>query len=289
MTIRHFKIFVAVCETMNMTTAAEKLFISQSAVSQTISELESHYEVRVFERISRKLYLTQAGTKLLHYARHIIKMTQKAETEMRALTESGLIRIGASVTVGASVLPKLVSKYKKQYSQTQIQVIEDNTKIIENLIINDKLDIALVEGETTSPDIVSKPFMDDELVLIYGANHRFSKMPIIEPSELEHEDFIIREQGSGTRKTFENIMAVNNLSWNASWVCNNVDTIKNAVAQGLGISVISEIAIENEVASGLIYKSYINGINFKRKFKIIYHKDKYFTKQIEQFVKLCFA
>lgn len=287
MTIRHFKIFIAVCETMNMTSAADKLFISQSAVSQAISELESHYCIKVFERISRKLYLTQAGEKLLSYARHIIIMTEKAEVEMKALTENGLIRIGASVTVGGNVLPNLVWNYKKISPSSEVQVIENNTEMIEKQIICDKLDIALVEGETTSPDIIVKPFMSDELVLISGANHRLSKKTLIEPKELELEDFIIREKGSGTRKTFENVMSVNNLNWKASWVCNNVDTIKTAVAQGLGVSIISELAVKNELALGLIHKSYINGLSFSRKFKIIYHKNKFLTEQMENFIKLC--
>lgn len=287
MTIRLFKIFVAVCETMNMTSASERLFMSQSAVSQAISELERNYDVRLFERLSRKLYLTEAGGKLLSYARHIIRMTAEAETQMKTLTESGSIRIGASVTVGAHVLPKLVWEYKKVSPQTNIQVVEDNTEMIEKYILNDKLDFALVEGEVASNDITVRPFMDDELVLICGTGHRFAKIPLIEPIELEQEDFIIREQGSGTRKTFENMMAVNNLNWKASWVCTNVDTIKTAVAQGLGISVISWRAVENEIASGLLCKSYIKGIHFKRQFKIIYHKNKYFTEQMDRFVNLC--
>lgn len=289
MTIRLFKIFVAVCETMNMTSAAERLFMSQSAVSQAIAELESQYEVRLFERLSRKLYLTQAGQKLLSYAHHIIRMTVEAEFEMKTLVENGLIRIGASVTIGAYVLPKLVWEYKKINPQTEIQVLEDNTEMIEKYILNDKLDIALVEGEVTSEDIIVRPFMEDELVLIAGTGHRFAKIPLIEPIELEREDFIIREQGSGTRKTFENIMAVNNLNWKASWVCNNVDTIKAVVAQGLGVSIISERTVENEIASGLLSMSYIRGINFKRQFKIIYHKNKYFTEQMERFVGFCNA
>ena len=117
LTLRHFQIFVAVCDAMNMTAAANSLFISQSAVSQTISELEGHYEVRLFERLSRKLYLTQAGEKLLGYARHIIRMSKDAESEMRALNQNGIIRIGASVTIGASILPKLIAAINKEKSR----------------------------------------------------------------------------------------------------------------------------------------------------------------------------
>ncbi len=287
MTLRHFKIFVTVCDTMNMTAAAESLFISQSAISQAIAELEKYYDVRLFERLSRKLYLTKAGEKLLSYARHIIRMNMDIENDMKLLHENGTIRLGASVTVGATVLPRIVSAYKKISPETDIEVFEDNTEQIEQRLLGDKTDIGLVEGETTSQDILSTPFMDDELVLICGKNHRFAALSVIQPHELEKEDFIIREQGSGTRKTFEDVMAAHDLTWNVTWTCNNADTIKAAVAEGLGVSVISKRAVAKEVNSGELFMKAIEGLRFDRKFKIVYHKNKYLTEQMKRFIKLC--
>ncbi|HEX3039182.1 MAG TPA: LysR family transcriptional regulator [Caproiciproducens sp.] len=286
MTLRHYKIFVTVCDTMNMTAAAEMLFMSQSAVSQAISELETHYGVRLFERLSRKLYLTQAGQKLSGYARHMIRMNSEVENDMKTLRQNGTVRIGASVTVSAHVLPGLVADFRKSNPLTSVEVVEDNTAKIENLIIQDKIDLALVEGEITSPDVCCRPFMDDELVLICSASHRFAACPDVEPEELEQEDFIIREKGSGTRKTFEDRMTENNLSWRVTWTCNNADTIKNAVAAGLGVSVISRRAVVNEVKSGLLCEKQVKGIEFKRKFKVIYHKNKYITDSMKQFMDL---
>ena len=287
MTLRHFRIFVAVCDSMNMTAAAQSLFMSQSAISQAISELEKYYDVRLFERLSRKLYLTQAGEKLLSYARHMLRMNVEVEKDMKSLHETGSIRIGASVTVGANVLPKLVSAFKQLNPEASIEVFEDNTQQVEKLILHDKIDIGLVEGETTSPDIVNTPFMDDELVLICGAAHRFAGLSMIEPHELEKEDFIIREKGSGTRKTFEDVMTANKLSWKVTWTCNNADTIKTAVAQGLGVSVISKRAVEKEAVLGTLCTKSINGIWFDRKFKIAYHKNKYLTDPMKKFINLC--
>lgn len=261
--------------------------MSQSAVSQAIAELENHYDVRLFDRLSRKLYLTQAGQKLLSYARHIIRMNAEVENNMKALHENGSVRIGASVTVGSCVLPKLVSYFMKENPQTDIEVFEDNTEKIEKRILHDSIDIGLVEGEITSPDVFSRAFMDDELVLICSAGHRFASAFSIDPKELEQEEFIIREKGSGTRKTFEDRMAANHLSWKAIWTCNNADTIKMAVSEGLGVSVISRRAVVNEVASGLLYQAAIKGIQFNRQFKIIYHKNKYLTESMKQFIDLC--
>ena len=287
MTLRYFKIFVSVCDKMNMTAAAEALFISQSAISQAIAELEKYYDVRLFERFSRKLYLTQAGERLLSYARHMIRMNTDIEKEMKALHENGALRLGASVTIGANVLPRLVSAYNRLHRDTTIEVFESNTQQIEKRILRDQTDIALVEGETISKDIMVSPFMDDELVLICGTRHRFANLSSIEPHELEKEDFIIREEGSGTRKTAEDILAAHNISPRASWVCNNADTIKMAVAEGLGISIISKRAVTREVASGVLCVKEIEGIRFDRKFKIIFHKNKYLTAQMKVFIALC--
>ncbi|MDR0286589.1 MAG: LysR family transcriptional regulator [Clostridiales bacterium] len=287
MTLHNFEIFIAVCETMNMTVAAERMFISQSAISQAVNELEKHYNVHLFERFSRKLYLTSAGEKLYSYAQHMIGMNADIEKEMKVLSEDGIIRIGASVTVATYVLPALVSAFRQLNPQIDVEVCEDNTEKIEKLLLSDKADIGLVEGEVKSADILSTYFSDDELTLICGAGHRFVELPVIEPHELEKEDFIVREPGSGTRKTFEDVMAANRLGWNAKWVCNSMDTIKEAVMAGLGVSVMPGIAVKNEIDSGKLYAKTVEGICFYRTFKIIHHKNKYITSSLKKFIDFC--
>jgi Transcriptional regulator len=287
MTLRHFQIFVAVCGSMNMTAAAGVLFMSQPAVSQAISELEGYYGVRLFERLSKKLFLTSAGKKLLGYAQHMLRMNIELEKDMRSLQESGTIRIGASVTVGAYVLPRLVVIFKNTNSMTRVEVVEDNTRQIEQLILTDRLDFGIVEGDTSSSDIINKPFMNDELTLICSPSHRFAKMNAVEPAELEREDFIIRENGSGTRKTFEEVMTGHGLSWNVIWTCNNADSIRTAVAYNIGITVISRLAVAQDIAAGRLCAPTVMGLEFKRAFKIIYHKNKFLTVPMQNFIKLC--
>ena len=285
MTLRHYKIFAAVCDTMNMTAAAEALFISQPAVSQAVAELENHYGVLLFDRLSRKLYLTPAGQKLLGYTRPMLQMHGEIESDMKSLHRNGSLRIGASVTVGACVLPGLMAAFQKGNPRIEAQVIEDNTAQIESLLLQDQIDLGLVEGETFSQEILSRPFLEDELVLICAPGHRFAACPIVEPGELADEAFMIREKGSGTRKAFEDKMAENGLQWKACWTCNNADTIKNAVAAGLGVSVISRRAVMHEVKAGLLLEKQVAGLAFKRQFKLVWHKNKYITKPMEQFIK----
>lgn len=286
MTLRHFRIFVTVCDAMNMTLAAEKLFISQSAVSQAIFELEDFYKTRLFERLSRRLYLTQSGTRLLPYARHILKMTEEVEKEMRVLAEEPVIRIGASVTVGGYFLPKIVSAYQQE-SKTTLFVVEDNTSEIERLLLKDEVDIGIVEGDLKSADLISEAFLEDELVLISGQGHPFFHQPIVKPQQLEKEAFLVREQGSGTRQLFERVMALHGVQWKLAWTCNNTDTIKNGVAEGVGISVISKRAVENEIRNGELHLSTIEGMSFCRSFKIVYHKNKFLSLPLKSLMDFC--
>jgi len=288
MTLRHFQIFVTVCDQMNMTAAARSLYMSQPAVSQAVAELEDHYQVRLFERLSRRLYLTRAGEKLLGYARHIIRLNKDAETSMLSLNHNGTVRVGTSVTIGSCILPKLAADFTAKFPQTSIEVEEDNTAKIEQLLLQDKLDLGLVEGEIVSGDLFCRSFAEDSLVLICGRGHPFYQRNEVDPIELEQENFILRETGSGTRKTFEAAMAERGIRWKAGWTCNNTDTIKSAVAEGLGISVISERAVKEETRTGLLHSISIAGMGFSRQFKLVYHKNKYLTAAIQQFSNFCF-
>ncbi len=288
-TLRHYAVFVAVCDRMNMTAAAEKLFMSQSAVSQAVAELEAHYGVRLFERLSRKLYLTQPGEKLLGYARHIIRMNTEAEAEMRSLLRTGAIRIGASVTIGACLLPGLIAAFSEKRPGLAIEVTENNTEAIEQMIVDDRLDLGLVEGDVTLRDIVTRALAEDELALICARTHPFAARGQVAPEALAGESFILREVGSGTRRTFENAMAAAGVPWRATWTCNNADAIKAAVAAGLGVSLISRRAVERELSDGSLCAVDVEGLRFLRSFKLIYHKNKYLTDVMRAFVDFAFA
>ncbi len=126
--------------------------------------------------------------------------------------------------------------------------------------------------------------MDDELVLVCGNSHRFAGMRVIQPQELEKESFIIREKGSGTRKLFEDMMTTRGLAWKASWTCNNSDTIKAAVAAGLGVTVISKRTVAREAKAGELCMKRLDGISLARKFILAHHKNKYLTDHMKAFI-----
>ncbi|AHM57589.1 RuBisCO transcriptional regulator (plasmid) [Peptoclostridium acidaminophilum DSM 3953] len=284
---RHLRIFACVCSEGSMSGAAKKLFMAQPSVSQAIMELERHYGVVLFERLGRRLYITAAGKKLLDYAHHIINLQEEVEREMRDISSKGAIRVGASMTVGSCILLDLLKRFKEAGPGSSVESVVDNTSVIEEMLLLDQVDIGVVEGAVHSADLTVKPFMDDELVLICPSCHPWAAKGAVGPGELEKVEFIVREQGSGTRELFESVMAAEGIKWRRTGVYNNAETIKNAVASGLGVSVVSKMAVERELESGMLVSVKIRDISFKRKFSIVYHKNKFISEAMKLFMQEC--
>lgn len=283
MTIRHLRIFIEVAESGKMSLAASKFFLSQPTVSQVIAELESHYEVRLFERLSKRLHITSAGRTLLAQAKQVVASFDDLERTMRQTGSKQPLRMGASVTVGTCLMNRVSDQFRKRNSEAPLSVYVNNTSVIEKQLLDSALDLALVEGEIKSPDLVVTPVTDDYLVLVCSAAHPFAHREVICPQELGQEMFILREKGSGTRELFEQFMEEQHIPLHVAWVCNNSEAIKNAVLGNQGLSVISARLVENEILEQKIHVvrlqecvQYRHCI-WKRNFKLVLHKDKYIT------------
>ena len=166
MTLRHLKIFLAVYETGSTTAAAEELLIAQPSVSVALKELEEHYGVRVFERMSKRLYVTQAGQELYQYARHLVSLFEETEDAMKSLGASGMLHVGSSVTIGNYFLPGYIRTFQKEFPQVRVRVTVENTDTIEKLLLENGIDVGLVEGRIHSPYLVQFPYRKDRLVMI---------------------------------------------------------------------------------------------------------------------------
>jgi DNA-binding transcriptional LysR family regulator len=287
MNFRHLKIFITVCEVGNMTRAAKELYMTQPSVSQAIMELEKYYGVRLFERLTHRLYLTEAGERLRSYAQHILNLSEQAEKELADMGQGGSLRIGASLTIGAYLLPGLVADFHRQTPQVEVFTRVDNTNVIEKNLLEDKLDLGMVEGPVNSPHIVEEFFCDDDLVFIASPQHPLAQSGKRTVLDLAGQAFIVREAGSGTQAIFEQAMRAAGINWKTAGVCNNNEAIKQAVAANLGLAMVSKIAVTAEVLQGKIVLLEVAGMSIKRKFNLIYHRQKIFTRAMRLF-KLSF-
>lgn len=173
MTIRHLTIFVAVADHGSMSAAASYLYLSQPTISQAIRELEKHYNGLLFERLGRKLYLTERGRLLLPQARNLIRQFQQIEELMLNQGQSSTLKLGSTITVGTCLTPFLIPKLQKLCPEVRVHSYVSNTKDIEQKLLRSELDVGIVEGEVLSSDLSVLPIIDDCLVLAVGKDQSF--------------------------------------------------------------------------------------------------------------------
>lgn len=286
MTIRHLKIFIEVADSGKMSTAAAKLFISQPTVSQAIRELEEHYGVLLFERLCKKLYITEKGKKLLSHARNVVKQFDDMEEMMFQDNYVEKIRIGATITVGNCILSEVVRGFKELNPHIEVYSYVNNTKDIEEKLLRSELDMGIVEGIVKSMDLISIPEVNDCLVLACSTTHPFAKKETIKLQELAEESFAMREQGSGTRELFERYMLDNGMTIKVAFEGNSSASIKKAVIENQCLAVISIRLVEEEIKKGQIHVIQNMECDWDRYFSVVYHKNKLITDEMKSLIEV---
>jgi len=284
--LRHIQTFLAVVDNeCSITKAADFLHVAQPSVSQTIADMENHYNFQFFDRLNRKLYLTNAGKKLLPYARRAVDDFDTISAAMEHGEENVPLRIGASLTVGTAILPRLLATMQSKNTDSDLfctTIMVQNTKLIEQAILESRIDLAIVEGDIFSQNILQTPIMNDTLIAVRAPEYKIPYQNTI---------WILREKGSGTRALSETAFTVPSES-EKIWEISNTQTIIELVKAGLGITVISQILVQKELKDGSLCdctQSYIrtSGTEALRTFRLIYHKDKLIDKRMEFFIKKC--
>jgi LysR family transcriptional regulator, transcriptional activator of the cysJI operon len=264
MTFRHFGIFVAVCETGSMTKAAQRLSISQPSVSQAVRELEEGYGIALFERLGKRLIVTEAGELCLDYARRILQSRDELAESIRKKRLSSPIRVGATVTIGTYLLPRI-----GLLSDARLYPVVENTARIERLLLEGALDLGLVEGETSSPALERRPFYRDRLVVVCSPENPACARRQT-PRDLKGRGFYIREEGSGSRELFISAMKKKGWPYRIVGELNNTEALKNfARTDKENFSVISALAVDDS-----LHVIDCPGLDLERDFDIVYHRNK---------------
>lgn len=288
MTLRHIKIFLTVCECgNNLTKAAEKLFIAQPSVSFAIHELEDFYNIKFFDRISRRLYITEAGKMFWNYASHISALFEDMEKNIRDWDKLGILRIGGSITVGSQLMPSYVKIFSEAYPAIDVRVFVERSEKMEQMLLRNELDFAVIEGIVHEPNLVGEEYMLDSLTVICPAKGSFSQGQVIPVEEFVKQRFLLREHGSGTRETFEHALEAYGFTVTPVWESVSTTALVNGVINGLGVAVLPQRMVQGALRQGLVHSVQIKGLEFNRKFRIVYHKNKYLTEAARAFIELC--
>lgn len=286
MTLRHIKIFIAVCDTGSMTAAAKELFVAQPAVSFAIAEMENYYGQKLFNRISNRLYITEVGKVLLRHARQIAAQFDGMEAEVRSWNSSEALRVGSSVGISSALLPRLIKTLQKEYSGASIQVFVNNSPDIEHMVLNGQLDLALIDGPILNKLIAYRKIGSSSLIFICPPEHPWADAAI-EISELNNCDFILREKESMERRLLEKLFQNNKIKANVVWQSVSIDSILNAVASGLGVAAVPDVFAAERLRAGVVRQFHVSGACLDRERFIIYQQNKVLNDIEQDFLNLC--
>lgn len=283
---QHLLVFIVVVEKGNFSRAAEELHMTQPAVSQYIQALERSMGTRLLERSNKYVRLNQAGEIVYHHAREIVGMYTRMENLLDDLMNraSGSLTIGASYTFGEYVLPHILADMHKKYPLIQPSITIHNTKEIAELVLSHQLDVGIVEGDYKHETLHIDPFAEDHMSVVVSANHPLAQQELVTTSDLSKETWIIRELGSGTREATDKWLSQNNVKPISTMEFGSIQIIKESVEAGLGITLLSQLAIRKELQLGTL--KLLKGIpSFLRQFTLVMQKTPFRTKALEVFIK----
>ena len=287
MTLRHLMIFPAVVDEGGMNKAAKTLHLSQPNISQAIAELEQHYGVKLFERLSQRLYLTKEGELLLSFSRHILDSYKQMEEVMNQAVEKTQIQIGCSVSVGTCLINRILDKAERVLPKCEFQVKVTNSSEIEQALLTNQIDIGMIEGVVSDENLIAAPMCKDELVIVCGKAHPFAKKESISLKALEGQNYVSRESGSTERNQYEQFLEQKGIRLKRIFCSTNTEAIKNAVVHGRGIAIFSKRMIEKEAVEGSLIIVPVEDIHIIRDFHFIRHKNKYMSKTLQIMQDIC--
>ncbi len=285
MTIRHLKVFITVCEHGSMTKAAEELFIAQPAVSNTISEIEKNYNVVLFNRINKRLHLTEEGKNLYIKAQEVISSFEEFEEQAQNSSLKPLLKIGSSLTIGKQQMPRLIRSIKENFN-VDIQISVNQTSVIENKIANGLLDFGFIQGRPSDPNIVSR--LIDTNILIAACGKNYDIPDTVTLKELCRYDLLLREDESVSREFLDHIFALENLSVTPVMESISNQALISAAVQNLGVTVLPEALLKRRLENGTLRRITVSDYAFSRNSYIIYHKNKAFGSVKKDIFDFCY-
>ncbi|MBI4666921.1 MAG: LysR family transcriptional regulator [Nitrospinae bacterium] len=286
------KVFHVVARRLSFSKAARDLGLTQPAVTHQVKQLEDQYGVSLFDRFTNRIELTPAGAMLVERLEKLMDAAEQVEEEIRAFQDQrvGVLKIGASSTIGAYLLPPALAAMKKRNPGVDLKVSVGNSDEIVAWLSDHILDIGIVEGPVNAGKLIRAPYADDELVVAVSPNHPAAKKGKISVAALAREPFIIREEGSGTRSFIDGLVkndVINIPNENIVLELGSTTAIKNAVREGMGVSIVSLKALENEVALGVLAALRVEGRPMVRKLQFLVREGRTRSSLISEFMDIC--
>ncbi|MCG8636250.1 MAG: LysR substrate-binding domain-containing protein [Desulfobacterales bacterium] len=283
MTLRQLELFLSLVKTPHLSQVAKENGVTQSAVSMAIKALEERLGKQLFDRIHKRLVVNENGRYFYRMVEPLVIGLKESEAMFRDQDLVGDIRIGASSSIANYILPQIIYEFAEQYEGVHLEKITGNTIEIGRLIEKGEVDIGFVEGDYNSTEIEREVLGVDELYVVTG------DAALVRDEEYEMDDllskrWIFREEGSGTREVFLDYMEKYKKRFKPFLEVGHTEAVKSVLRNKGAVSCLSRISVMNELNAGQLFRLKIRDFKFTRSFYTIWHKNKYFSSVLQEFI-----
>jgi len=285
---RRLQVFHAVAKHLSFTKAAETLFMTQPAVTFQIKQLEEHLNTRLFDRAQGRIALTPAGQVALEYAQRILALSAELDTRLKEMSghAAGPLMIGASMTIGEYVLPRLIGEFKASFPAVVPTLFVGNSEAVQERVAERTLDLGFIESGSPLPSLQSEVCCEDELHVVCAPTHPLAKEAFTLPASLTQHAYISREAGSGTRLVIDRYLqqvGVSPDSMNRVVELGSPEAIKGLVATGMGFAIMSRVIAAKELQLGSLIQVPLRPALI-RNFSAVYARERFHSKLVAGFL-----
>ncbi|ECJ8820785.1 LysR family transcriptional regulator [Salmonella enterica subsp. enterica serovar Derby] len=283
-TLRQLEVFAEVLKSGSTTQASVMLSLSQSAVSAALTDLEGQLGVQLFDRVGKRLVVNEHGRLL--YPRALALLEQAVEIEQLFREDNGAIRVYASSTIGNYILPAMIARYRQHYPALPLELSVGNSQDVINAVLDFRVDIGLIEGPCHSTEIISEPWLEDELVVFAAPSSPLTQGPVT-LEQLAASPWILRERGSGTREIVDYLLLSHLPRFHMAMELGNSEAIKHAVRHGLGISCLSRRVIAEQLQAGTLGEVAVPLPRLVRTLWRVHQRQKHLSNALQRFLSYC--
>ena len=280
MTIRDLEIFIEVVRAKNMSNAAKNLKISQPTVSHAISQIENEYNVKLFDRVSKKLYITDVGLRLYDFALNILEQFEDTVIFLQSSSTAHNINLGVSSNFSSQFLLEIIDDYEKKKEDVSLRVyVDSREKIIEKLnsgIIN----LAIIDGDAGIEDNSAESFFEDEIFIISSKDSDIKDKEVLDAEDLINKKFVLGDLDDNSKKMLLNFLRERGIPIDLKFICQNKDMVLNIVKNSDALSIGASSSFKDED----VLKHRLEDLSIKRTYYLVYHNDAFLKKDMKNFV-----
>jgi DNA-binding transcriptional LysR family regulator len=283
-TLRQLEVFTEVLKSGSTTQASVVLALSQSAVSAALADLEGQLGVQLFDRVGKRLVINEHGRLL--YPKALALLEQAGEIEQLFRHDGGALRIGASSTIGNYMLPEMIAHYRHDFPASPLELNVGNSQDVIGAVADFRVDLGLIEGPCHMPELITLPWLEDELVVFSAPDNPLAGQPLT-LEMLATAPWILREGGSGTREVLHHLLLAHLPHFQLVMELGNSEAIKHAVRHGMGISCLSRRVIGEQLDSGVLVALNVPLPPLMRTLYLIHHRQKHLSNALQRFLGYC--